>query len=193
MPISPLVGEMPGRAEGGKPRSRLPQDEFPLTHTPPKILISACLLGQPVRYDGKGKPLSHPAVERWRKEGRLVTICPEMAGGMPVPRPPAEIEKGASGLDVLEGRARVLEVTGGDVTAEFIAGAEKALAFAKANGCTHALLIDGSPSCGSVAIYDGSFSGIKHAGNGVTAALLEKAGIAVFSPADIDRLDALTR
>jgi uncharacterized protein YbbK (DUF523 family) len=174
-------------------RLALSQDDLPLTHTPPKILISACLLGQPVRYDGKGKPFSHPAIERWQSEGRLVTICPEMAGGMPVPRPPAEIEKGASGLDVLEGRARVLEVTGGDVTAEFIAGAEKALAFARANGCTHALLIDGSPSCGSLAIYDGSFSGVKHAGNGVTAALLEKAGIAVFSPADIDRLDALSR
>lgn len=112
---------------------------------------------------------------------------------MPVPRPPAEIENGASGVDVLEGRARVLEVSGGDVTAQFIAGAERALAFARANGCTYALLIDGSPSCGSVAIYDGSFSGVKHAGNGVTAALFEKAGIAVFSPADIDRLDALTR
>ncbi len=122
-----------------------------------------------------------------------MTICPEMAGGMPVPRPPAEIERGASGLDVLEGRARVLEVTGGDVTAQFIAGAQKALAFAKANGCTHALLIDGSPSCGSVAIYDGSFSGLKHPGNGVTAALLGKAGITVFSPAGIDRLDTLTR
>ncbi len=105
-----------------------------------KILISACLLGQAVRYDGKGKPLVHPAIDRWRDEGRLVAICPEMAGGMPVPRPPAEIENSASGLDVLEGRARVLEVTGGDVTAEFIAGAEKALALAKANGCTHALL-----------------------------------------------------
>ena len=184
---------MPGRAEGGKPQPPFPQDDSPLTHAPPKILISACLLGQPVRYDGKGKPLSHPTIERWRSEGRLVTICPEMAGGMPVPRPPAEIENGASGLDVLEGRARVLEVTGGDVTAQFIAGAERALAFARANGCTHALLIDGSPSCGSVAIYDGSFSGVKHAGSGVTAALLEKAGIAVFSPADIDRLEALTR
>ena len=111
---------------------------------------------------------------------------------MPVPRPPAEIENGASGVDVLEGRARVLEVTGGDVTVQFIAGAERALAFARTNGCTYALLIDGSPSYGSVAIYDGSFSGVKHAGNGVTAALLEKAGIAVFSPPDIDRLDALT-
>ncbi|AUC09000.1 MULTISPECIES: DUF523 domain-containing protein [Agrobacterium] len=164
-----------------------------MTHPTSKILISACLLGQPVRYDGRGKPFFHPAIDRWRSEGRLVAICPEMAGGMPVPRPPAEIEDRASGFDVLEGRARVLEVTGGDVTAQFIAGAERALAFARANACTYALLIDGSPSCGSVAIYDGSFSGVKHAGNGVTAALLEKAGIAVFSPADIDRLDVLTR
>ncbi|MES5097259.1 DUF523 domain-containing protein [Agrobacterium sp. BA1120] len=157
---------------------------------PSKILISACLLGHAVRYDGKGKPLSHPAIDRWRQEGRLVTICPEMAGGMPVPRPPAEIENGASGLDVLEGRARVLEITGGDVTAQFIAGAEKALAFAKDNGCNYALLIDGSPSCGSVAVYDGSFSGRKHAGNGVTAALFQQAGIAVFSDRDIEALVA---
>ena len=158
-----------------------------------KILISACLLGHAVRYDGKGKPLAHPAIARWRDEGRLVTICPEMAGGLPVPRPPAEISDGAFGLDVLEGRARVVEVTGADVTAPFIAGAARALALAKEEGCAYALLIDGSPSCGSVAIYDGSFSGTKQSGQGVTAALLRQAGIAVFSPADIDALDSLTR
>jgi uncharacterized protein YbbK (DUF523 family) len=153
-----------------------------------KILISACLMGHAVRYDGKGKPLSHPAIERWKNEGRLVTICPEMAGGMPVPRPPAEIQNGASGDDVLQGRARVMEITGGDVTAEFIAGAEKTLAFAKANGCEYAVLIDGSPSCGSIAIYDGSFSGRKQAGNGVTAALLQNAGIRVYSDKTIGAL-----
>lgn len=158
-----------------------------------KILISACLLGHAVRYDGKGKPLAHPAIERWKQEGRLVTICPEMAGGMAVPRPPAEIEGGASGLDVLEGRARVIEITGGDVTSHFIDGAQKAVAFAKDHGCAYALLIDGSPSCGSVAIYDGSFSGRKQAGNGVAAALLAQAGIVVFSPANIDELDRLTQ
>lgn len=158
-----------------------------------KILISACLLGHAVRYDGKGKPLAHAAIERWKQEGRLVTICPEMAGGMAVPRPPAEIENGASRLDVLEGRARVIEITGGDVTSQFTDGAQKALAFAKDHGCAYALLIDGSPSCGSVAIYDGSFSGRKQAGNGVTAALLSQAGIAVFSPANIDELDRLTQ
>lgn len=158
-----------------------------------KILISACLLGHAVRYDGKGKPLAHPTIERWMKEGRLVTICPEMAGGMAVPRPPAEIENGASGLDVLEGRARVIEITGGDVTSQFIEGAQKALSFAKDHGCAYALLIDGSPSCGSGAIYDGSFSGRKQAGNGVTAALFSQAGISVFSPTNIDELDRLTQ
>ncbi len=100
-----------------------------------KILISACLLGRPVRYDGKGKPLHHPAVNRWKEEGRLVAFCPEQAGGLPTPRPPAEVEQGMTGEDVLAGRARVLEITGGDVTAEFIAGAEQAVAFAKAHDC----------------------------------------------------------
>jgi uncharacterized protein YbbK (DUF523 family) len=156
-----------------------------------KILISACLLGHAVRYDGKGKPLVHPAIDRWRDEGRLVTICPELAGGMSVPRPPAEIENGMTGADVLTGRARVMEVTGGDVTAAFVAGALAALEFAQAHGCTHALLIDGSPSCGSGFIYDGAFAGQKHAGNGVTAALFENAGIRVFSDRQIDALATL--
>lgn len=162
--------------------------------TIPKILISACLLGHAVRYDGKGKPLHHPAIDRWREEGRLVAICPELAGGMSVPRPPAEIEGGMSGADVLCGRARVLEITGGDVTEEFVAGARRALEFAQAHGCTHALLIDGSPSCGSGFIYDGSFAGRKQAGNGVTAALLAEAGIVVRSDRQLDELvDLLAR
>ncbi len=159
-----------------------------------KILISACLLGHAVRYDGKGKPLAHPAIDQWREEGRLVTICPELAGGMSVPRPPAEIENGMTGADVLAGRARVVEITGGEVTEAFIAGAYRALEFAQAHGCTHALLIDGSPSCGSGFIYDGSFAGKRHAGNGVTAALLENAGIIVRSDRQMDEMvDILAR
>lgn len=156
-----------------------------------RILISACLLGQPVRYDGKGKPLAHPLIEQWKGEGRLVPLCPEMAGGMSVPRPPAEIENGLSGDDVLAHRARVLERTGGNVTAAFIAGAERALAFAKQNDCRAALLIDGSPSCGSQMIYDGGFSGRKIAGHGVTAALLRREGIKVFAPSQIEDLNSL--
>ncbi|MFN3507114.1 MAG: DUF523 domain-containing protein [Allorhizobium sp.] len=157
---------------------------------PRKILISACLLGRPVRYDGKGKPLNDPLIERWKAEGRFMAYCPEQAGGLPTPRPPAEIEGGMNGEDVLAGRARVLEVTGGDVTAEFVEGGKKAVAFAREQGCDVALLIDGSPSCGSGFIYDGSFSGIRHAGFGVTAALMRQAGIEVFSDRELDKLGA---
>ncbi|OWV64762.1 purine-nucleoside phosphorylase [Rhizobium sp. R339] len=153
-----------------------------------RILVSACLMGHAVRYDGQAKPLLHPAIERWRAEGRLVTICPEMSAGMQVPRPPAEIANGASGEDVLAGKARVVESTGADVTEEFLQAAENAVTLASQAGCRYALLIDGSPSCGSDFIYDGTFSGRKLAGNGVTAAALKAAGVEVFSDREIERL-----
>ncbi|NRP84685.1 hypothetical protein GFPCMMHI_00562 [Ensifer adhaerens] len=153
-----------------------------------KILVSACLMGHAVRYDGRSKPLIHPAIYRWREEGRLVTICPEMSAGMAVPRPPAEIENSAAGEDVLAGTARVMEISGGDVTEGFRQAAENALALARETGCRYALLIDGSPSCGSGFIYDGSFSGGRHPGHGVTAALLQQAGVEVYSDREIDRL-----
>ncbi|MDK1488748.1 DUF523 domain-containing protein [Sinorhizobium sp. 7-81] len=155
-----------------------------------KILVSACLMGHAVRYDGASKPLSHPAIDRWREEGRLVTICPEMSAGMPVPRPPAEIEHAQVGADVLSGNARVVERTGRDVTDEFVQAAENALALALDTGCRFALLIDGSPSCGSGFIYDGSFSGARHPGMGVTAALLRQNGIEVYSDSEIELLAA---
>jgi uncharacterized protein YbbK (DUF523 family) len=153
-----------------------------------KILISACLHGLPVRYDGQAKTLDHPLVARWREEGRLVAICPELAGGFETPRLPAEIERGLSGADVLAGRARVLESGGRDVTAAYLDGARAALDLARQTGCIAALLIDGSPSCGSRAIYDGTFSGAKHAGEGVTAALFIAAGLPVFSHEEVEAL-----
>lgn len=152
-----------------------------------RILISACLLGRPVRYDGNGKRLDDPRLDLWQTEGRLVPICPELMGELPVPRPAAEIAGGA-GADVLAGRARVITATGEDVTAAFVAGAELALDLARENGCSHALLIDRSPSCGSLQIYDGSFSGHRIAGAGVTAALLSAHGIAVYADHEIGRL-----
>ena len=153
-----------------------------------KILVSACLMGHAVRYDGRAKPLAHPAIGRWLAEGRLVAICPEMSAGMPVPRPPAEIAAGRSGEDVLAGTGRVVQADGCDVTEGFRRAAEQALALARESGCAFALLIDGSPSCGSGFIYDGGFSGTMHAGNGVTAALLRQAGIEVYCDREIDRL-----
>ncbi|MCG8492776.1 MAG: DUF523 domain-containing protein [Sneathiellales bacterium] len=152
------------------------------------ILISSCLLGSPVRYDGKAKTLSHKLIKKWREEGRLISICPEVAAGLPTPRPPAEILEGKSGTDILEGSAVLNEKTGQDVSQAFLKGAHIALDLAIAKGCRFAILTDGSPSCGSSFIYDGSFSGARHKGQGVTTALLEKNGVAVFSEDTLDQL-----
>ena len=143
-----------------------------------KILVSACLLGSPVRYDGSSKTLAHSLLDLWGREGRLVPICPELAAGFPVPRPPAEIA----------GEGRVLEADGRDVTALYLAGAEAALALAREHGCAFALLTDASPSCGSASIYDGTFQGRRQSGEGVTTALLRRNGIEVFSETQVELL-----
>lgn len=156
-----------------------------------KILVSGCLLGQPVRYDGTAKTGAPALLARWHAEGRLVATCPELAGGFPTPRPPAEIADGRDGADVLDGTARIVERGGADVTAGYLAGARIALALAQAHGCRYAVLTDASPSCGSTRIHDGGFAGVTHEGAGVTAALLRRHGIAVFAHDDLDRLAAL--
>ncbi|MFX1677550.1 DUF523 domain-containing protein [Paraburkholderia sp. A2WS-5] len=161
-----------------------------MTRDDSKILISACLLGSPVRYDGAAKALVHPALDAWRREGRIVSVCPELSGGFGVPRRAAEIARAESGETVLAGAARVVDIAGVDVTALFLAGARAALQLAREHDCRFALLIDGSPSCGSSVIYDGSFSGQRRAGAGVTAALLRQHGIEVFADSEIDALSA---
>ncbi|MDQ0324720.1 uncharacterized protein YbbK (DUF523 family) [Rhodopseudomonas julia] len=157
---------------------------------PSRILISACLLGEAVRYDGGARPLRHPALARWHAEGRVVAVCPELMGGFSVPRRPSEIADGCSGEDVLAGRGRIVDISGADVTDGFLAGARAALQIARTHDCSFALLIDGSPSCGSSLIYDGSFGGHKHAAMGVTSALLRANGIEVFADHEIDALAA---
>lgn len=159
-----------------------------MTEPAAKILVSACLMGRPVRYDGGAKTLAHSLLDRWKAEGRLVTICPEVSAGLPVPRPPAEIAAG-TGEDALTGTAKIRDAQGADLTEAFLAGAQATLQAALANHCRYALLIDGSPSCGSTFIYDGSFSGRTRPGNGVVAALLRRNGIAVYAPAEIEALD----
>jgi len=156
-----------------------------------RILVSGCLLGRPIRYDGRARTLTHAILERWRSEGRIVAVCPELAGGLPTPRPPAEIAAGATGADVLAGTARVVTKTGEDVTDPFLEGARSVLTTAQAAGCRFALLTEGSPSCGSGFIHDGSFTGAKHPGTGVAAALLQAHGIQVFAEAEIATLAAL--
>lgn len=155
----------------------------------PRALISACLLGRAVRYDGGHKRLADPRIARWHRAGLLVPLCPEIAGGLPTPRPPAELT--GPGAEALDGRAQVRDAAGADVTAAFLAGAEAAVALARAHRITLALLIDGSPSCGATTIYDGSFTGRRIPGQGVTAAALSRAGVAVYTPAEIDDLATL--
>ena len=158
-----------------------------VSHRFPRILISRCLLGEPVRYDGGAKPLNHPLLRQWNEQGLLVPICPELLGGLSVPRKPAEIV-GGDGADVLAGRARVLTIDGEDVTAAFIAGARLARDLAEREGCAFALLKENSPSCGTHRIADGSFSGVRKPGQGVTAALLRAAGLRVFGETMLESL-----
>lgn len=154
---------------------------------PARILVSACLIGAPVRYDGTGKALASPVLARWQAEGRLVPACPEMLGGLPTPRPAAEI-CGGDGAAVLAGHARIRTRAGDDVTDAFVAGAGAALSAARAAGCRFALLMPRSPSCGVRSIHDGSFSGALRPGRGATAALLVAAGLEVFGADEIDAL-----
>lgn len=146
-----------------------------------KILVSACMMGQKVRYNASNVETGDDLLEQWRQEGRLISFCPELAGGFPVPRPPAEIEAGRGGDAVLDGGARILENSGSDVTRYFRKGAELTLEAARAHGIKLAILKEGSPSCGSGEIYDGTFSGKSVPGVGVTTALLERNDIKVFS------------
>ena len=151
-----------------------------------KILISACLLGRPVRYDGRSVPKNDPMIAKWLAQGRLLPFCPEVAGGLPTPRLPAEIH-GGIGADVLEEKAVVMTQES-DVTSAFLKGARAALSLCLEQDICLALLKEKSPSCGSRHIYDGSFSKTLIPGRGVTADLLETHGILVFSE---DRISAL--
>jgi len=154
-----------------------------------KVLVSACLLGRRVRWDGDGNLVEHPVLARWRREGRVVAICPEVEGQLGVPRPPAEIV-GGDGEAVLDGRARVVTDEGADVTDAFLRGARAALESARANDVCVAVLKARSPSCGADGIYDGSFSSTLQDGVGVTVALLRRHGIEVFDESELDVADA---
>lgn len=149
-----------------------------------KVLVSACLLGKRVRYDGGALTASSSILARWSAQGRVVSVCLEVEGGMSIPRAPAEISIG-DGEDVWAGVASVREESGADVTAYFKTGAHMALALCQQYGIGVAVLTENSPSCGSSAIYDGSFTNTKTDGAGVTAVLLRNHGIKVFSQYDI--------
>jgi uncharacterized protein YbbK (DUF523 family) len=153
------------------------------------VLVSACLLGARVRYDGGHKLCGADVLQRWQHEARVVSFCPEVAAGFPTPRAPAEIADARGGEAVLAHRARVLEMGGRDVTEGFVAGAMAALQQVKRFGIRVTVLKEGSPSCGSAFTYDGSFAGGTTPLPGVTTALLRQHGIFVFSELELENAD----
>lgn len=142
-----------------------------------KILISACLMGIKVRYDGGDCYSNDVLLRKWVKDGRVIMICPEVSGGLAVPRPPAEI----IGI-------KVVTKTGIDVTTEFNKGAQLALDLCKQYNIKFALLKAKSPSCGNQQIYDGTFSRTIIDGQGITAKLLTENGIKVFNETQFGEL-----
>lgn len=141
------------------------------------ILISACLLGIHCRYDGSDK--IQPQWLDALKEHHLVPVCPEQLGGLPTPRPPSEI--------TAEEPVQVLSNIHVDVTNAFVRGAEEALRLAQMSGAQCAVLKEGSPSCGANLIYDGSLSGRRIPGMGLTARALKAAGLSLYSEEELER------
>ncbi|MDR2088639.1 MAG: DUF523 domain-containing protein [Clostridiales Family XIII bacterium] len=146
-----------------------------------KILVSQCLYGgRAVRYDGADIPATDPRFLRWKEEGRMVPICPEVSGGLPTPRPEAQ-----------RVGERVLTKDGKDVTRAYAAGAAEARRLAREHAVAFAILKQGSPSCGSKYIHDGTFGGAKKEGRGLTAEYLQEAGFIVFGEEDMDEAERL--
>lgn len=140
-----------------------------------RLLVSACLLGCACRYDGGAKPCR--AALALAKKHELVPVCPEQLGGLPTPRPPAEIR-----------RERVMNRLGQDVTDAYHKGAAEALKLCRILNCQGAVLKARSPSCGSGRVYDGSFAGTLVPGDGITAHLLKAEGIPVWTEETLEEL-----
>lgn len=140
-----------------------------------KLLISSCLLGVSCRYDGRSVP--NEEAKGLSEIFELVPFCPEIYGGLPTPRTPSE-----------RVGVRVMSKAGVDVTDNYNKGANEALLLCRELGIELALLKEKSPACGSIKIYDGSFSGTLIDGEGVTAELLRKCGIKVYGESQIDKL-----
>lgn len=145
-----------------------------------KILISACLLGRNCKYSGGHN--REPALLKILKGHELLPLCPEVLGGLSIPRRPAEIRE-------KEGRFWVINDLGQDVTRYFVSGAQKSWQLALEEQICFAILKEGSPSCGVHQIYDGSFSGRKIKGQGIFAKLLENQGIPCFSEWDLPQIE----
>ena len=136
------------------------------------ILVSSCLLGLNCRYDGKGV-LSNDII-RLKEKYNLIPFCPEIYGGLPTPREPAEIING-----------KVITKSGKDVTSSYIQGAKQALNLCELFNCKIAILKEKSPSCGYHKIHNGKFDGGLVNGDGITAKLLSNNGIIVIGESQV--------
>lgn len=141
------------------------------------LLISACLLGVACRYDGRSKPLDRAVLRALMDRWQLVPVCPEQLGGLASPRDPSERRGDA-----------VVSRSGADVTDQYRRGARQACYLADLFGCKTALLKERSPSCGSGAVYDGSFTGCLIPGDGVAAAALKAQGVRVYGESQLEHL-----
>jgi uncharacterized protein YbbK (DUF523 family) len=141
---------------------------------PPPLIVSACLLGVPCNHLGGAS--RREAVVALGRDRRLIPVCPETAGGLPTPRPAAEIQPSG----------RVRTAAGEDVTDAYERGAAQAVRLAAASGAAGAVLKARSPSCGCHEVYDGSFTRTRVAGEGVTARALREAGLPVWSEEDVE-------
>lgn len=146
-----------------------------------KILVSQCLYGgDPVRYDGKSKAETDPRFLKWKEEGLFIPVCPEVFGGLPIPR-----------VDAQRVGDKVITRDGRDVTEEYMRGAYEAVRLAKEYGVLCAIMKEKSPSCGSNKIYDGTFEGNLIDGVGTAVELLKKEGVKVFSEEQLVQVEEL--
>ena len=145
------------------------------------IIVSACLCGENCKYNG-GNNKSDKVLD-FIKDKDVIYVCPEEFGGLSTPRDPSEIIGTAKG--VINGSDKIKTYTGNDVTKEFLKGALKTLEIVKKNNVRIAILKAKSPSCGKRLVYDGTFSGSKIIGNGVTAELLIENGVKVLTEEEV--------
>lgn len=144
-------------------------------------LISACLCGVNCKYNGRNNYSEY--CDELLKSGKAILVCPEQLGGLPTPRIPSEMNNKAD--EILKGKGEILAKDGRDVTEEFLKGAKEVEEIAKKLNIEVAILKDGSPSCGVNYVYDGTFTGNKIKGRGITAEILVQNGISVISENDL--------
>lgn len=152
-----------------------------------KVLVSSCLLGIPVRYNGQAYPI-HPILKHWQDLEFVMPFCPETAAGLPTPRPAAEI-LGGNAQAVFSTQSYIQTQAGEDITQAFISGAQQTLKICQDHNIQVAVLTEKSPSCGSTQVYDGSFSSNLVLGVGVTTYLLRQQGIHVFNQNNLDKAE----